>query len=543
MKKIALSEHIEIIYEDDSIYVDKTEYIYHLIKHHERVFYCRPRRFGKSLTLNIIGTLFEKGVDPYFKGTWIYDKWQEDRYPILRLSFLHFSITDVDKFRRYLCYDLARFGRMFGIEHLDEEQDPALCLRKLLSALPHGQQIVVLIDEYDCQLTANISKVDLYAQFIAVISDFYAEFTGNKHIRFLAVTGVTRLKSDFIFSEGTDIEDVSYDHAYARMIGFTRTEIKKYYPDYLKLAVGFEQHKEPAAVTDKETENLLDRMTEYYAGYCFDERCEQKVFSTWSVKEFLHGLEGNKSTEFESYHFWFESGGRPAILTNYVASPELKVQDLLASAVESSYDVFMNPPSLPFMDLNVLMCQTGYLTLKSEINMHGSIRLGPPNKEVSFGLARCLCSRFFTSQIDIFTHENFNLLENGNAGELIDLFNNLFALVDHDNYPIDSEAALKTLVQFYLLAWGTDVRTEQHNSKDKGRSDLIVNFQKRRMVIELKFSPDGKNSEVLLQEAINLIEDKEYGTENLLGRELLKIACVFDAAEDHRKITVFKTVV
>ncbi|MDY6247670.1 MAG: AAA family ATPase [Succinivibrio sp.] len=49
----------------------------------------RPRRFGKSLTLDTIATLFETGVEPYFKGTWIYDKWTEPTHPVFRLSFLN----------------------------------------------------------------------------------------------------------------------------------------------------------------------------------------------------------------------------------------------------------------------------------------------------------------------------------------------------------------------------------------------------------------------------------------------------------------------
>ncbi len=55
----------------------------------KRVFISRPRRFGKSLTLDTIATLFETGVEPYFKGTWIYDKWTEPTYPVLRLNFLN----------------------------------------------------------------------------------------------------------------------------------------------------------------------------------------------------------------------------------------------------------------------------------------------------------------------------------------------------------------------------------------------------------------------------------------------------------------------
>ena len=101
MKRIAQSEHIENLVQDDSIYIDKTEYIYKLTDQYERVFFCRPRRFGKSLTLNIIGTLFEIGVEPYFKDTWIYDKWKHDKYPVLLLNFLKYQTGSVEQFKEF----------------------------------------------------------------------------------------------------------------------------------------------------------------------------------------------------------------------------------------------------------------------------------------------------------------------------------------------------------------------------------------------------------------------------------------------------------
>ena len=86
---------------ENFIYVDKTEYIPKLVKL-KRVFISRPRRFGKSLTLDTIATLFETGVEPYFKGTWIYDKWTEPTYPVLRLNFLNFDKNSIEKFNNKL---------------------------------------------------------------------------------------------------------------------------------------------------------------------------------------------------------------------------------------------------------------------------------------------------------------------------------------------------------------------------------------------------------------------------------------------------------
>ena len=82
--------------------------------------------------------------------------------------------------------------------------------------------------------------------------------------------------------------------------------------------------------------------------------------------------------------------------------------------------------------------------------------------------------------------------------------------------------------------------SEQHNFK--GRSDLIINFDKRRVVLELKYSRDGTDVDTLLEDAIAQLEDKAYGTENLGERELLRIACVFNGSFEVRQITAFKAV-
>ena len=280
MKLIAQSENIENIVDKNSIYVDKTEYIYNLTKQHDRVFFSRPRRFGKSLTLNTIGTLFEKGVEPYFKGTWIYDKWDQDKYPVLHLSFLEYSATDLDAFKKSLCQPIRDFARLNGITDYADDVEPNNLIRNIFTVMQDKMQIVLLIDEYDRQLTANINNPELYEKFRIYLRDFYGAIKGKKQIRFMAVTGVTRLKDVSIFSVGSDIKDLSYNNAYSKLIGFTRDEIKHFYLDYLKLGVSYEKDKAPENVTDSEIENLIDRMASHYDSYCFDEFNKNKVFST-----------------------------------------------------------------------------------------------------------------------------------------------------------------------------------------------------------------------------------------------------------------------
>ncbi|MBO6258133.1 MAG: AAA family ATPase, partial [Succinivibrio sp.] len=426
MKKIASSENIEKFSQNDYIYIDKTEYIYNLIENNERIFISRPRRFGKSLTLNTIGTLFEKGVAPYFKGTWIYDNWKQDKYPVLHLNFLKFRVKSVREFKDIFSGKIADFALELELGEVVKSHEPDLAIGELFRALKE-RQIVILIDEYDCQLSANINNPELYEEFRTCIREFYATLKGEKHIRFLAITGVTRLKDVSIFSVGSDIKDLSYRHAYSQMIGFTRDEIKKFYLDYLKLGVGYEQHKEPDKVTDEEIENLLDRMAEQYDGYCFDELHMNKVFSTYSVNNFLQELSENRMLRFGDY--WYEAGGVPSILKNYLESHKINLEKFQNAEIAISYDAFMNPTTLPTMDENVLMCQTGYLTLKSEINSDNfSVKLGLANREVGKALAKLLAFRLISENF-LVQHSSDTDLSVCSADELIAHFNSLLAAV------------------------------------------------------------------------------------------------------------------
>ncbi len=110
MKEIAQGQSFENFYNREYIYIDKTKEISSLLKY-ERVFFSRPRRFGKSTVLDTIATLFESGVEPYFKDTWIYDKWTEKTYPVLRLNFLEFSVTSFDEFVNSFNNKLASFAK------------------------------------------------------------------------------------------------------------------------------------------------------------------------------------------------------------------------------------------------------------------------------------------------------------------------------------------------------------------------------------------------------------------------------------------------
>ena len=539
MKDISSTGSFIKFYLNNYIYVDKTKYIKDLIKL-ERVFISRPRRFGKSLTLDTIATLFETGVEPYFKGTWIYDKWTEPTYPVLRLNFLNFDKNSLEKFNNKLNSKITEFAELNHVTTFKEKEEAEDSIDHLLEQLRlENRQIVILIDEYDCQMTANINNETLYKQFQEKITSFYANLKDKLAIKFLGITGVTRLKDVEIFSIGSDIKDITNASAYSQMIGFTRDEIKKYYIDYLKLAASYENNCTVDNVTEAQIESLLDRLAKNYDGYCFDEFYKKKVFSTWSVNKFFQSVVSNKFVYFGEY--WYDNGGLPSILANYLQTHKLNALDYIDKdkTINIKVNDFKNPTSLTSINQNVLMCQTGYLTLRSPVYSKGFMTLGIPNSEVYNALFSLMALNIFDDTKLLSVNEQI-LTQSKDAGEILGLFNTVLNTVSYDNYPISSEAVVQQLLYMYLKGICNSVTAELHSSK--GRADLVIESDNRRIVFEFKYAENETEAKAKLSEAVEQIKTRDYG--NILPKknELLRIATVFNADPKVRAFTEYQEV-
>ena len=539
MKNISSTGSFINFYLNNYIYVDKTQYIRDLIKL-ERVFISRPRRFGKSLTLDTIATLFETGVEPYFKGTWIYDKWTEPTYPVLRLNFLNFDKNSLEKFNNKLNSKITEFAELNHVTTFKEKEEAEDSIDHLLEQLRlENRQIVILIDEYDCQMTANINNETLYKQFQEKIKSFYANIKDKFAIKFLGITGVTRLKDVAIFSVGSDIRDITNSSAYSQMIGFTRDEIKKFYIDYLKLAASYENNCNVDEVTDTQIESLLDRLAQNYDGYCFDEFYKKKVFSTWSVNKFFQSVVSNKFVYFGEY--WYDNGGLPSILANYLQTHKLNALDYIDKdkTINIKVNDFKNPTSLTSINQNVLMCQTGYLTLRSPVYSKGFMTLGIPNSEVYNALFSLMALNIFDDTKLLSVNEQI-LTQSKDAGEILGLFNTVLNTVSYDNYPISSEAVVQQLLYMYLKGICNSVTAELHSSK--GRADLVIESDNRRIVFEFKYAENETEAKAKLSEAVEQIKTRDYG--NILPKknELLRIATVFNADPKVRAFTEYQEV-
>ncbi len=541
MKDISSTGSFINFYLNNYIYVDKTKYIRDLIKL-ERVFISRPRRFGKSLTLDTIATLFETGVEPYFKGTWIYDKWTEPTYPVLRLNFLDLDKYSLEHFKQKLNAIISSFARDINVKNYEEKVEPEDTIYFLLDELrKEKRQIVILIDEYDCQMTANINNETLYKQFQEKIKSFYDTIKNKWPIKFLGITGVTRLKDVEIFSIGSDIRDITNASAYSQMIGFTRDEIKRYYIDYLTLAASYENKCRVEEVTDTQIESMLDMMAQNYDGYCFDEDYEKKVFSTWSVNTFFQTMIEKKKVQFGEY--WYDNGGLPSILVNYLKTHELNAFDYLnkENPITIPVNDFLNPTALTTINQNVLMCQTGYLTLRSALKSGDlTVDLGIPNGEIYKALNRLLAINFYKEGIYALAKGVRDLLDAGDIEDIIDRFNSVINSVSYDHFPINSEAAVQNYLYLFLIGAGIETTTESHSSK--GRADLIIETKNRRLVFELKYAEDETVAKAMLSGAVEQIKSRDYGNTEPKKEKLIRIAAVFNADPKVRKFSQFSKV-
>ena len=544
MKKIGDTGSFKNFYENNRIYIDKTEYLYRMLVDNplERIFVSRPRRFGKSLTLDTVATLFESGVDPYFKGTWIYDKWTEPTYPVFRLNLIEYPKDDLIEFKRRLIKDISNFAFLNKVKNYFEDFSPTGSLKSLLEALAiEHRKIVLLIDEYDCQLTANINNKKIYDSFQEFLREFYGIIKGKYAIRFLGVTGVTRLKDVSIFSVGSDINDITNDSAYSQMIGFTRDEIKRYYIDYLTLAASYENKCRVEEVTDTQIESMLDMMAQNYDGYCFDEDYEKKVFSTWSVNTFFQTMIEKKKVQFGEY--WYDNGGLPSILVNYLKTHELNAFEYLnkENTVSIPVNDFLNPTALTTINQNVLMCQTGYLTLRSALTSGDlTVDLGIPNGEIYKALNRLLAINFYKEGIYDLAKGVRDLLDAGEIKDIVDRFNSVINSVSYDHFSINSESVVQNYLYLFLIGAGIETTTESHSSK--GRADLIIETKNRRLVFELKYAEDETVAKAMLSEAVEQIKSRDYGNTEPKKNELLRIATVFNAEPKVRAFTEYQAV-
>ena len=385
--KIAQTQCFRDLIDSGSVYVDKTEQIFRLLRS-RRTFIARPRRFGKTLMLDTIETLFEYGVDPYFRDTWIHDRWTEQTCPVLRLDFLKFGVSDYDGFAARFIGEIRSFAKRLGLRGSIPDRSPGASLFTLFHALKRSEtRIVILIDDYDAPLSANSDNPELHDRFRKMLRDLQGTMKGDPCIRYLVMAGTSRWKDPSLFSDLTDFKDMTFYMPVSEIAGFTRNEIRKYYIHHLNLAVSLEKGIREDEVTDSDRDELLDRLGEEYGGYCFDSFYERKVFSTWSVNSFFRDVMKNRKVVFGDYLGC--SGSVPSFPDGFPGSLR-RGSDGSFQDIDVRMTDFWYRQSLRETKPEVLLCDAGYLTVHSPVPDGGSVTLGVPNREMQRVLEKAL---------------------------------------------------------------------------------------------------------------------------------------------------------
>jgi len=266
------------IIKENYIYVDKTRQALDLVENYTYSLLSRPRRFGKSL---FVDTLFEifSGNKELFKGLYIYDKYDFEAYPVIRIDWSG-NFKTRESTERTAMEIFEENQERLGIKC--KNQDTALCFRELIQKAyeKYGKKVVILIDEYDKPILDNLDNIEEAKQRRDFLRGLYVQMKSNDaYIRFAFLTGISKFSKASIFSGLNNIFDISLHYKFATICGYTHKDVEEKFAEQLQNAD-------------------MNKIKEWYNGYNF---LGESVYNPFDILQFIdHGL------LFDNY--WWKSG-------------------------------------------------------------------------------------------------------------------------------------------------------------------------------------------------------------------------------------------
>lgn len=358
--------NFESIRTNDFVYVDKTQYVYSLVKQPGYYFLSRPRRFGKSMLLSTIAAYFE-GKKDLFNGLKI-EELKKDEWvtlPVLRLDMSGKTYQSKDELVSMLDMYLRRWEMAYGIEQTCDSVSGRFFVVIETMAKKIGKKVVVLVDEYDNPLISSVGNKELQEFYRDLLGGFYSVLKkAEEHIYFCMLTGVTGYSNISIFSGLNNLYDISLDNKYAGICGITEEELHSCF------MAEIEELAEEEVLTVEET---LRQLKINYGGYHFS-RSLLDIYNPYSV---INALGKIQITDY-----WSRSGF-PTFLFKLLKNKEIDFEDL--NGILATENILTNS-SLCDPTEAALLYQTGYLTIKHYDRSSQLYTLGYPNKEAEQGL-------------------------------------------------------------------------------------------------------------------------------------------------------------
>ncbi len=472
----------------DYVYVDKTKTVYELVNGGKYLFFSRPRRFGKSLLVDTLRHLFEarKGL---FEGLWLEDRWRwEESFPVIKIDMGGLVNREIEAFSRSLGNLFKNIYERYGhLDGFDEGLSPNDLMLNLVVEISkkRGQQVVILIDEYDKPIIDNIERPEYAVEIRDYLRSFYEVFKGlDEHIRFFFMTGVSKFSRVSLFSGLNNLEDISLYPAFGTLLGYTEKEIRENFSGYLEGV-------------------NLDEMRYWYNGYNF--LGEERVYNPFDILQFL------KSKKYQNY--WFRTG-TPSFLIKVLEEreeepdiPGIENTELSADLLDA-FDCYTMP-------IETLLFQTGYLTIREEMEEAGELyyTLELPNYEVRQSLNRELLFSYLKAgdkKKEIGRRRAlWKALREEDIEGFIRIIEALFAGIPYSTVDLARyEDYYKSVLYAFLMGAGLEVTAE--DIMDRGRMDLSIRLPEIYhrdspvVILELKVVTKKENK------ALRQIRDRGY---------------------------------
>lgn len=288
-------QDFETIQKKNCFYIDKTSFIKEWWESMDTVtLIARPRRFGKTLTMNMTERFFSAryaGRSDLFEGLGIWDSEKfralQGTYPVISLSFANIKETSYETARRKICQTLSnlyleneflldsdtmsergrRFFESVSVDMDDTTATMAVHQLSLFLSKHYGKHVIILLDEYDTPMQEAYVN-GYWAELVSFTrSMFNAAFKTNPYLERAIMTGITRVSRESIFSDLNNLEVVTTtSEKYAGCFGFTEKEVFQALDEY-----GMSDRKE--------------EVKRWYDGFAFGRY--KDIYNPWSVLNFL----------------------------------------------------------------------------------------------------------------------------------------------------------------------------------------------------------------------------------------------------------------
>jgi len=507
-------QSFEEIRNEHRVYVDKTDMVWKIANTKKYNFLSRPRRFGKSLLTDTLKCYFEARTD-LFQGLKIMEMEKEEDW--VKRAVFQFDFSGCETaaaLESYLSGTLSEYENIYGKENTHETaKDRFLALMKK-AYTKTGQQVAVLVDEYDSPLQHTLTKEEEHEKLVTVYRSFFPVMkTGSNLIKCLFITGITKFTQLSLFSMLNTMSILSSNSDYATVCGITEQElIDNYMPEIEALG-------EKNGWTVEQT---LQELRNMYDGYCFSSNLSKSVYNPFSLISALAD---------KNLGYYWTSSGASAMLNDILIQSDEDGEGLEGRV--------MNQEDIDTSDVNIesptlFLYQSGYLTIKDY--SPGVYILGIPNNEVRRALFNIVLPNAVRKRRSVVDNEIARMRLALNKRDIVDMMEHLKLIILQTPYPTQKgehiyEERFQFFVKGALLLCGCYVLGENHIAT--GRPDLVARYGNTTMVFELKLDNNGG-----LEAAKQQLADRNYTAAYLQeGSDVYAIAVSFSTDDSIRGIS------